>query len=82
MIGQKDNLIRLDPSRRPPEASALETLARAAMSSCAGRVVTDAEWAGARYDLLQLAGLLWSWEQRAQLRQQEGSEPQQQPKAA
>jgi hypothetical protein len=81
MIQEQDNVIRLNRSRRPASPSALEGMARAALSSASGRVLTDPEWARARYNLLQFADLLWCWE-RAKAAQTESRGPELQRKAA
>ena len=41
-----------------------EVAARAAFELCAGRPVTDAEWATAQSRLLQFAGILRDWERK------------------
>jgi len=61
---------------------AVEAAARGALNLRVGRILSDAEWARARHNLLEVAGILRDWEQRAIANQREGGAAEQQDKAA
>jgi len=54
---------RLRLSERGPES--LESVARVALDSRAGRRLTDVEWIGARAKLLEFMSMLRTWYQKS-----------------
>jgi len=77
----EDNLRALHPDQMKSGAPALEAAARA-LNVCLDRILSDAEWASARHSLVEVAGILRGWEQRAMANQREDRAAEQQDKAA
>jgi len=78
----EDNLRALHPDQMKSGAPALEAAARAALNVRLDRILSDAEWASARHNLLEVAGIVRGWEQRAMAHQREDRAAEQQDKAA
>ncbi len=57
------------PADRGP--TRLEDGARASLNRCAGRVLTDAEWARARGRLLEFMNILRNWDRQGETKQSE-----------
>jgi len=81
-MDSEENLRGPDSYRGQSEAPKLEVDARAAVSVRVGRVLSDPEWAHARHNLLEIAGILRGWEQRTMANQREDSATGPQNKAA
>jgi len=69
----EDHLRGLDSYRGQSETPELEVAARAAVSVCVGRILSDPEWAHARHNLLEVARILRRWERQAMTNQREDS---------